>query len=232
MGNVQLTRPAQFDPASQNRRSMIAKANIAKSQLAMVEDDYRQLMFDTTGQTSLTKCSDDQVSRFLGALKSKGFRPLPRAGQRGTAMHPMARKARALWISLFHLGVVRNSSEEALEAFAKRQLKCEKLVWARQSNGGKLIEALKDMAVRNGWEQADQQGVPFQPLGLQESLCNAIVKRLHRQGVIPAWWTLDNAAWSLCGIQTAQEQPFSAEQYAQLANALGAELRKAIGGGV
>ncbi|MFX8708345.1 regulatory protein GemA, partial [Acinetobacter baumannii] len=68
-------------------------------------------------------------------------------------MHPMARKARALWISLHKLGVVHNPSEQALEAFAKRQLGCEKLVWARQSDAYRLIEALKSMAERAGWRQ-------------------------------------------------------------------------------
>lgn len=228
MGSAQLARPAQFDHSTQHRRSMLAKANIAKAQLGMVEDDYRQLMFDTTGQTRLTKCDDGQVALFLKALQAKGFRPLPsKRGVAPIAQHPMARKARALWISLYHLNVVHNPSEAALEAFAKRQLKCERLVWARQSNGAKLIEALKDMATRNGWVLTGPQGSPLQPRGLQESLCNAIVKRLNRQGVIPAWWTLDNAAWSLCGVQTAQEQPFSAEQYKQLAAALGNALRKA-----
>lgn len=231
MGNAAFARPAQFDRSAQHRRSMIAKANIAKAQLDMVEDDYRQLMFETTGQTSLTKCDDGQLGLFLKALQSKGFRPLPsKQGVAPIAQHPMARKARALWISLYHLGVVQNRSEAALEAFAKRQLKCERLAWARQSDANRLIEALKDMAVRNGWEQTDAKGKPLVPLGLQESLCKAIVRRLHRQGVIPAWWTMDNAAWSLCGIKTADGAPYTAEKYATLASALGAKLREALGG--
>lgn len=228
MGNaaLNLVRPAQFDRSSQNRRSMIAKVNIAKSQLGMVEDDYRQLMFDTTGQMSLTKCSDGQLARVLDVLKSKGFRPLGKPGKSPAAQHPMARKARALWISLHHLGVVHNPAEEALEAFAKRQLGCERLVWAKQSDAYRLIEALKDMAVRNGWELVDGNGKPLKPLRLQENLCAAIVKRLHRLGAVPGWWTMDNAAWNLCGIRTADQAPYTAEQYAQLASALGQELRK------
>jgi phage gp16-like protein len=228
MGNAQRARPAQFDRSAQHRRGMIAKINIARQQLGMVEDDYRQLLFDSTGKTSLRACSEKQMDAMVEALKAKGFRPLPKAGSKGSAQHPMARKARALWISLYHLGVVHNPGEPALEAFAKRQLKCERLVWARQSDAFRLIEALKNMAVRNGWAQADHKGRQFGPLGLRESLCKAILQRLKDADAIPAEWSLDVAAWRLCGIVTACDAPFSAEQYAQLAAALGDHLRPAL----
>ena len=58
-----------------------------------------------------------------------------------------------MWISLYNLGAVRNPSEEALEAFATRQLRVERLQWANQSHCYKLIEALKAMAERAGWHQ-------------------------------------------------------------------------------
>jgi phage gp16-like protein len=232
MGNAAVAPaiPAQFDRSAQHRRSMIAKANIAKGQLGMVDDDYRQLLFDATGQTSLTTCSDAQLARFLDALKSKGFRPLPsKRGVAPAAQHPMARKARALWISLHHLGVVHNPGEPALEAFARRQLKCERLVWAKQSEANKLIEALKGMAERAGWAQSSPTGGKLSPRALQENLCEAILKRLKRLGVAPDWWTLNRAAWSLCGTVIAQEAPVTAEQYQSLAAALGAVLRKTPG---
>jgi hypothetical protein len=141
----------------------------------------------------------------------------------------MARKARALWISLHHLGVVHNPGEPALEAFARRQLKCERLVWAKQSDAASLIEALKDMAEKAGWSQTDPAGRKRDPRGLQEGLCEAILKRLKRLGVAPDFWTLDQAAWRLCGIETAQADPYTAEQYALLAAALGKALRAVPG---
>ena len=228
MGNAQLARPARFDPASKHRRSMIAKTHIARKDLGMVDDDYRQLLFTTTGQLETDKCSDAQLVAMIEALKGKGWRPIPKSGGKPAAQHPMARKARALWISLYHLGVVHNAAEPALEAFATRQLKCERLVWARQSDAFKLIEALKDMAVRHGWAQADHKGRPLEPRGLQESLCNAILARLKTAEAIPADWSLDVAAWKLCGIATVQDAPFSVEQYAQLAAGLGVHLRQAL----
>ena len=226
-----IARPAQFDRANQHRRAMIAKIQIARKDLAMDEDDYRQIVFDKTGRTSLKEASEADLARVLDVMKAKGFRPIAKTGAVAAAQHPMARKARALWISLYHLGVVHNASEQALEAFAARQLKCDKLVWARQSDAFRLIEALKDMARRSGWLQhspATQK--PLDPLGLQISLCNAILAKLKAAGYVPDSWALHDAMWKLCGEENARERAWSTEDYARLAAQLGAQLRQ-MGGG-
>ena len=224
MPNTAIARPAQFDRASQHRRSMIAKINVARQQLDMDEDAYRQGLFNATGRLSLKECSDAQLARVIDWLKSKGFRPLP--GKKA-ARHPMALKARALWISLYHLGVVHNSDEAALEAFAKRQLGCDRLDWARQSDGYRLIEALKAMAVRGGWAQHNRATQkPLDPLGLQAGLCGAILWKLKEAGHVPADWELHHAAWRLCGIENGRERAWTAEDYARLAAALGNKLRE------
>lgn len=216
--------PARFDRATQHRRSMIAKINIAKMKLQMAEDDYRQGLLDATGKLSLKDCSDAQLERVIGWLKSKGFQPLP---GKAAAAHPMGRKARALWISLHHLGVVHNPSEQALEAFAKRQLGCERLVWAKQSDAFRLIEALKAMAERHGWKQTDPLGKPAGPALLQIHLCQAILGRIKDRDLCPAGWSLDIAAFRLCGIRNeATGGVFTVQHYERLAKALGDVLRE------
>lgn len=217
--------PATFDRSSQHRRSMIVKIQIARKQLGMIEDDYRQALFDLTGHDSLTKCSDPQLARMLEHMKSKGFSSLPR---NRAASHPMARKARALWISLYQLGEVHNSSDQALEAFAKRQLGCEKLAWARQSDAYKLIEALKSWAERAGWRQHNiVTQKMLTPVQLQSSLCELILTRLKKAGVVPADWSLHVAQVRLCGIENNER--WTSEDYARLAGELGERLRRAGG---
>lgn len=219
-------RPATFDRSAQSRRSMLAKIHIARKQLAMDEDDYRQLLFEETGHASAGDCSEAQLSRVLERLKKLGFKPLPKAGKKA-ATHPMARKARALWISLHHLNVVQNPAEEALEAFARRQLGCTKLNWANQREAYKLIEALKAMALRHGWRQtAAHDGHKLSPKELQMHLCEVILAKLKEGGHVPADWYLDVAAKRLCGIDTgATETGYTAEDYGRLAKALGDKLR-------
>jgi len=227
--HARAARPAQFDRLTQHRRAMIAKVNIARHQLAMDEDDYRQLLLDTTGRLSLKECDDRQLEAMIARLKSKGFQPLPRKGAAPAAQHPMARKARALWISLFHLGVVHNQAEEALEAFARRQLGCDRLVWARQSDAFRLVEALKAMAERAGWRQRGIDGKKLSPLVLKSHLCEVILARLKELGVAADGWSLETAAFRLCGIEIGQaDRLFAAEELDRLAAALGARLREAV----
>lgn len=219
-------RPAQFDRPAQHRRGLIAKIHVAKKQLRIAEDDYRQILLDETGRLSLTECDERGLEKVVGRLKRIGFHPAPMPSRKGVATHPMARKARALWISLHHLGVVKNPSEEALEAFAKRQLGCDRLVWAKQSDAFRLIEALKDMAARNGWPQGARPSVAQ----LQEGLCLAILEKLKAAKMVPDDWSLDTAAWRLCGIETAKPGGFTVDDYAGLAKALGDKLRGSGGG--
>ena len=217
-------------PANPRRRAMLAKIHVAKKQLALADDDYRQILLDEAGRTSAGDCTEAELERVLKRFQALGFKPLPKSGATTRpAQHPVARKARALWISLYHLGAVEKPSEQALEAFARRQLKCEKLVWANQSHGYKLIEALKAMAQRHGWPQVDEAGNNLPTRALHESLCKAILWKLKGADAVPADWTIDTAAFRLCGITTGAEGPMDAEAYQRLAKALGDKLRAAGG---
>ncbi|MEL7838358.1 MULTISPECIES: gp16 family protein [Citromicrobium] len=211
--------------AGPHRRSMIAKIHVARSQLRMEEDDYRQIVFDASGKTSSADCSDAQLEAIIDALKQRGFKPLPRKGAQRGAQHPVARKARALWISLHQLGAVRNESEAALESFAKRQLGCERLDWARQSDGYRLIEALKNMAEREGWAQRGPKGEKLAVRQLQKGLCEAILSKLKAKGLAGADWSLDVAAYRLLGEEVDTLLATSPETYATLAAQLGRVLR-------
>lgn len=228
--------PARF-AASPRRRAMTAKIHVAKKQLQLAEDDYRQILIDETGRTSSADCTERELEMVLKRLEALGFKPLPKAGAQAgqsasgrPAQHPVARKARALWISLYHLGAVESPNEKALESFARRQLKCERLVWADQRQGYKLIEALKAMAARHGWDQVDANGHAWTVLRLKERLCEAIVAKLQAAGEIPDSWTLNDAAFRLCGIECGKGGPVTAEGYDAIANALGKKLRAAGGG--
>lgn len=146
-----------------DRRAMLAKVHLAAKELGLDDDARRDVLERVTGRRSSADCTDAQLDAVIAHFKGLGWKPkvvaggkaaAPAASRRPTpASHPVANKARAMWISLWNLGVVENRSEQALEAFAKRQLKVDRLQWADQAQGFRLIEALKAMAERNGWSQ-------------------------------------------------------------------------------
>lgn len=191
-------RPATF-AADPHRRAMIAKLQIAKKQLGMNDDDYRELLArHSGGKRSSTELTAAQLHDAIEELKKKGFRQTtaaslsPRRSKPVQADHPAAKKARALWISLGQLGAIEDASEAALEAFAKRQLRCERLQWANGADMFKLVEALKAMATRAGWDQ-DMAGVaPLRQLWvLKLRLAEALFARLVGDGHAPGGWTLE-----------------------------------------
>ncbi len=228
-------RQARFDGASQHRRGLIAKVHVARKQLGLDEDSYRQILADVTGHASAGDCDERQLKAVLGHFESRGFAPRPRkAGVRPAADHPSARKARALWISLHQLGAIDNPAEQALEAFARRQLKVSALQWADQSQCYKLIEALKAVAERHGWRQ-DFTG-PLAALDsmsrtrqLKARLCEAILVKLKAADIVPGDWTLADAAFRLCGITLGEGRRLTAsvEELDLCARSLGDKLRGA-----
>lgn len=215
--------------ADPRRRSLIGKVKVAQKQLGLDEDTYRGMLFEVAGKTSAADLSEAELVRVVEHMKQRGFKALPgkARGARGRAAdHPMARKARAMWISLYHLNAVNNQSERALEAFARRQLGVEALQWANQAQGYKLIEALKEMAERHGWSQRRIFKDPGRQVhALKHGLAEAILVKMVAQGQAFAGWTIQQASWSLCGIGDPDRVYLPTQELEDITRALGNKLR-------
>lgn len=138
---------------SSSRNRLLGLVHIAVKDLQMDDDDYRAILRRETGKVSAAQCSPAELHRVIAAMERLGWRGTRGAGQRvNRASHPIARKARAMWITLHALGAVDDASESVLEAFGKRQLGVDRLHWADQAQTSALIEALKAIAARQGWD--------------------------------------------------------------------------------
>ncbi len=197
------------------RRAMIGKIKVAQKQLRMAQDDYTALLIRVAAVDSSTKASINGLEAIINEMKLLGFVALPAKGSSKPRKAPLvstppARKARALWISLHQLGVVRDGSERALEAFVKKQMKIEAFAWANDGQMYKVIEALKNMAERNGWSQdtkmANDASHALQILKM--NLCRAIIGKLRETDLVPEAWSVGVAAHRLLGIET-QGSPMS-----------------------
>ncbi|MEO7691265.1 MAG: regulatory protein GemA [Sphingomonas sp.] len=196
-------KPARFDAGSQHRRSLIGKVHVAKKALGLDDDLYRGVLFDVAGQRSAADCTDAQLIKLVKHFESRGFSAKAKSGAPKPADHPMAGKARALWISLYHLGAIDNPSEQAFEAFARRQMQVEKLQWADQSKSYQLIEALKKMGERHGWRQTLVDVRPEAKIVvLKRRLVEAILGKLWKAGLAPRDWSVERAAFEFAGIET------------------------------
>lgn len=184
--------------ADDQRRALLATVHIAVKKLAMHDDDYRALLVRVTGTNSAKACDRRQLAAVVAEFERLGFDRAARAPS-SRATHPVAKKARALWISLYQLGAIGDASEAGLETFGQRQLGVERLQWADQSEGFRLIEALKAMAQRAGWDQrvpARMKSADRVRL-LKERLVGAQIARLTAAGeTVTGPIAEDRAEWS------------------------------------
>lgn len=218
-------------PADPQRRVLIGKVHVAKKALALNDDDYRAVLFQVTGEMSSADCSSAQLVQLVEHFKTKGFKPVPgknRGTGRRPADHPSARKARAMWISLHQLGAIDNPSEKALEAFAARQLKVEALQWANQAQCYKLIEALKAIAERHGWNQHLTVAKINHHFALKRRLAEAILVKLKDKGIAHESWSLAQAAYRLCGLGDGIDRHLDTSELEQIAAGLAQKLRQPV----
>jgi len=157
-----MTAAARKPQVGADRRAMLAKVHLAAKELGLDEDARRDVLERVTGRRSSADCTDDQLDQVLAHFRGLGWKPktgaAPRTGTapvpgRTPATSPVARKARAMWLSLWNLGVVHSGSEASLEAFGKRQLGVDRLQWVNPAKVEPLFKALKAMAERAGWSQ-------------------------------------------------------------------------------
>lgn len=181
------------------RRALLAQVHIARKKLAMEDDDYREVLQQVTGHRSAKDCDDRQLRDAIAKFESMGFRPTGGGSKRRVGGSNTVRKARAMWISLYQLGAVGEGSDAALEAFGRRQLRVDRLQWADERQGYRLIEALKAIATRYGWDQRVPSRMPTRERIrlLKDRLVGAQLARLAEAGIaVTGPITGDRSEWS------------------------------------
>ena len=215
------------------RNALLGKAAIAVQQLGLDDADLRAILLERYGVASRTKLDVGQLADLIEHFKTKGFKEsAPRQGSKGKgrtqADHPEARKMRALWLSLYHLGVVRDPSEGALVAFAKRVTGgttkgISAIQWIKDADARAVVEALKDWASREAgvcWEPYTfPHGTMHRP---RRRVIEAQVERAKALGVPP-----DRIAAATADVHGIAET--SDRAHDEAIQALGALIREAQG---
>ncbi|MCX9038958.1 regulatory protein GemA [Citrobacter portucalensis] len=133
-----------------SKNKLIQLIHIAKSQLAIDDDTYRQMLLSTSGKLSTRQCTIPQLQTVLDVLKARGFsvKPVKKAGSVKPDSAPQSKKIRALWLSLADAGLVRDRSEGALARWVKRETDVEALQWLNSEQASQCIEKLKQWLSR------------------------------------------------------------------------------------
>lgn len=151
--------------AESKRRADLAKIHLAKKHFRLSQDDYAALLIALTGKSSAADLDWRGLKLVNEHFVKLGFKPASKRGPSREAVtldrSPVATKARAIWLQLHELGVVRDKSEQALMAYARRLCKVDALQWLSQRQMMVLIESLKDWAMRH---------LPSHCMALRESI--------------------------------------------------------------
>lgn len=138
------------------RNKLIAVIHVAKKQLGLTEDIYRDILFATTEKESLKDMNIDDLNKVIKAFEDQGFKKKSNSKRTGSVRRTKSRHVkliRALWISLYQLGEVKNPSENALNAYAKRMTKVDNLHWLPPHKEDSVIASLRDWMKRAGYER-------------------------------------------------------------------------------
>lgn len=160
----------------EQRKRLIRLIHVGKAELGMADDTYRGIVAThADGKTSTADCTLPELDRVLAHLKSAGFKVRKPKASRPAEHRPMdpsaeAAKARALWLWLHQVGIVKNPSEAALAAFAKRTCGVDALQWARRLD--KLIEGIKAWSARELETRLAVRFTALQARGVAIGTCN------------------------------------------------------------
>lgn len=132
-----------------NRRALIAKVHIAKKQLVLDDDVYRQVLERVTGRRSAGDIDDAGLVSVLAEFRRLGWQPASNQTRPPRSRNPHVRKVWAVWKALCLSGAVRSPTRAALRAFVLSQTEVSDPEWLTPEQANQVIEALKAWRVRH-----------------------------------------------------------------------------------
>lgn len=224
-----------------DRTTLIKRLHIAKRDLGLDDDLYRDKLEQLTGMRSARDMTDDQLRRAVAGFRGQGAAAEPKSAAR-LGNFPQARMIQALWVSLYNLGAVRDGRDSALLAFVRRQTGSDALVWVKRPGDiAKVVEGLKDWLVREGvnWDAAPSDAAPWRThkaarvceaqwaklLSLSAVTRQRIYSRVEH--LAPAYEGLADYAMAVARGRPTVNALTNAD-WAQVSKALGKKLRAAL----
>ncbi len=132
-----------------DKRPLLAKIHIAKAQLNLDDDQYRDIVRRVTGKDSAAQCRYSQLVDLINEFKSLGWKTEKKKAFR-RAPSDGIKKIYALWGKLQALGAVQSTDKTALDAFVKKYTGIDSVQWLLPAQQQKIIEILKQWIKRIG----------------------------------------------------------------------------------
>lgn len=148
-----MTAARRTKAARPARNGDLAAIHMAKAQLQLSDDEYRDLMATVVpGVRSAALLDFTGRRRFLAHLQACLKHRAPQGATRHikAPLTPPQRLMWSLWMRLADAQLVGDRTMKALEAFAHRQTGVERLQWLNKQQEDLVILSLKQWAKREG----------------------------------------------------------------------------------
>ncbi|MGL6429860.1 MULTISPECIES: gp16 family protein [Aeromonas] len=144
-------------------KRLLKIVQVGRRELGLDEEDYRALLESVTGARSAKGLSAAKLDAVITAMKGLGFKVkggAQVAGRRSPpssakVQAPEVRKIRAIWITMYNDGFVRDGSEDALGSYIKRMTAnanggagIARPEWLTSAQAERVLEALKKWHIR------------------------------------------------------------------------------------
>ena len=210
------------------RRQKLLRTLHARAREVGMDDDLRRsIQLGVTGKESARDMTVTELRRVLDSFSRKRA---PRGDE--LPRHAMTKKLRALWISGWHLGVVRDRTDEALCAYVAQALGLDAARWAKDRMPT-AVEEVKRLLAREG-------GVDWSPIRIvwaggrietrdapRVRVLEAQWRRLQELGEIRIAGALDHYVSRIAGVGVRPLDQLEDEQADEAIRVLGSRIRKA-----
>lgn len=135
---------------TQLRNAELAQIHIAKTQLGLDDDTYRDVMWTVARVRSSKDLDWTGRKKLLEHFKAKGWKPQPpkTAKTAKPAAAGQAGLVRVLWGELHAANKVNDPSDAALASWLKRNRLPERVEWLKPAQLNRVIESLKQWLKR------------------------------------------------------------------------------------
>lgn len=144
-------------------KRLLKIVQVGRRELGLDDEDYRALLESVTGARSAKGLSAAKLDAVITAMKGLGFKVKGGAQVNGRRSPPSAakvqapevRKVRAIWITMYNDGFVRDGSDDALGSYIKRMTASAnggagitRPEWLTSVQAERVLEALKKWHIR------------------------------------------------------------------------------------
>ncbi|EJD9018879.1 DUF1018 domain-containing protein [Salmonella enterica subsp. enterica serovar Newport] len=104
-----------------DRASLITLMHVARRELRLDEDTYKDALRTATGKTSCRDMTLPELSKALAAFKKRGFKVRSKPQNRALKPATVTAKIRAIWRLMHAQGFLGSDSEAALNVWVRKQ---------------------------------------------------------------------------------------------------------------